>query len=106
MPRIVSRTGSKIGVLALQGDFAEHAHMLRKIGTEPVEVRKLEQLTELDGLIIPGGESTTISKLALSAGLTEILRTFQATYPSWFTCTQANLLKSHLEATSHTPHLL
>ncbi len=103
MPRIVSRTGSKIGVLALQGDFAEHAHMLRKIGTEPVDVRKPEQLTELDGLIIPGGESTTISKLALSAGLTEPLRAFAASHPTWGTCAGAIFLAKHIEG--EAPHL-
>ena len=53
----------KIGVLALQGDFIEHIHMLRKLGVEAVEVRKASELDGLDGLIIPGGESTTIRKL-------------------------------------------
>ena len=52
-----------IGVLALQGDFAEHMDMLRKIGIAAIEVRKVQQLSEIDGLIIPGGESTTIVKL-------------------------------------------
>ncbi len=99
MPRIVS----KIGVLALQGDFAEHAHMLRKIGAEPIEVRKPEQLIELDGLIIPGGESTTISKLAQSAGLTEPLRAFAASHPTWGTCAGAIFLAKHIEG--EAPHL-
>jgi 5'-phosphate synthase pdxT subunit len=54
----------KIGVLALQGDFAEHIAMLRKIGVQAVEVRLPSHLNGLDGLIIPGGESTTIGKLA------------------------------------------
>ena len=53
----------RIGVLALQGDFAEHIHMLDLIGINAIEVRKVQQLTEIDGLIIPGGESTTIVKL-------------------------------------------
>jgi 5'-phosphate synthase pdxT subunit len=52
----------KIGVLAVQGDFAAHARMLRRIGVEPVEVRCADQLSDLDGLIIPGGESTTMLK--------------------------------------------
>jgi len=52
-----------IGVLALQGDFAEHLEMLRKIGIDAIEVRKVQQHSEIDGLIIPGGESTTIVKL-------------------------------------------
>ncbi len=54
-----------IGVLALQGDFAEHIVMLRQIGAEAVEVRLPSHLEGLDGLIIPGGESTTIGKLAV-----------------------------------------
>ncbi|MBT5893768.1 MAG: pyridoxal 5'-phosphate synthase glutaminase subunit PdxT [Chloroflexi bacterium] len=53
----------RIGVLALQGDFAEHIHMLDMIGIDSIEVRKVQQLSEIDGLIIPGGESTTIVKL-------------------------------------------
>jgi 5'-phosphate synthase pdxT subunit len=52
----------KIGVLAVQGDFAAHARMLKRIGVEPVEVRRADQLAGLDGLIIPGGESTTMLK--------------------------------------------
>jgi len=52
-----------IGVLALQGDFAEHAEMLQRCGAEPVHVRLASQLEKLDGLVIPGGESTTIAKL-------------------------------------------
>ena len=52
-----------IGVLALQGDFAEHAEMLTKCGGQVVQVRHSRQLAELDGLVIPGGESTTIAKL-------------------------------------------
>jgi 5'-phosphate synthase pdxT subunit len=52
-----------IGVLALQGDFAEHAHMLTKCGAEAIQVRHSWQIDQLDGLVIPGGESTTIAKL-------------------------------------------
>jgi 5'-phosphate synthase pdxT subunit len=59
----------KIGVLALQGDFTEHQVMLEKLGTEVVQVRLPRQLDGLDGLIIPGGESTTIGKLATEFGL-------------------------------------
>ena len=55
--------GLKIGVLALQGDFSLHARAIARCGAEAVEVRKPEQLAELDGLIIPGGESTTLLKL-------------------------------------------
>lgn len=59
----------KAGVLALQGDFREHARVFAELGASPVEVRTPEDLSEVDALAIPGGESTTISKLARSAGL-------------------------------------
>lgn len=76
----------KVGVLALQGAFIEHAKRLQAVGAEPVLVRLPEQLDELDGLIIPGGESTTIGKLAASYGLIEPLRAFASTKPTWGTC--------------------
>ena len=60
----------KIGVLAVQGAFAEHIAVLRKLGVEAVEVRLPEQLDGLDGLIIPGGESTSITLLMKNYGLT------------------------------------
>jgi 5'-phosphate synthase pdxT subunit len=64
----------KGGVLALQGDFREHAHVLADLGVAPVEVRRAEDLELVDLLVIPGGESTTIGKLADSAGLVEPIR--------------------------------
>ncbi len=76
----------KIGVLALQGAFIEHIKMLRRLGVEAVEARLPHQLDDLDGLIIPGGESTTIGKLATSYGLIEPLRRFAETKPTWGTC--------------------
>jgi pyridoxal 5'-phosphate synthase pdxT subunit len=76
----------KIGVLALQGAFIEHVHMLQKLGAEAVEVRLPKDLAGLDGLIIPGGESTTIGKLATQFGLMEPLRTFAIEKPVWGTC--------------------
>ncbi len=77
----------RIGVLALQGDFKEHAAMLRQIGADPVEVRRAEQLDGLDGLIIPGGESTTIGKLMVSYELLEPLRKLiESGRPVWGTC--------------------
>lgn len=76
----------RIGVLALQGAFIEHEHMLRALGAEPVQVRLPQHLDGLDGLIIPGGESTTIGKLATSYGLMEPLRQFAASQPTWGTC--------------------
>ncbi len=68
----------RIGVLALQGDFREHVVMLRAAGAEACEVRNPSQLPELDGLIIPGGESTTIGKLARADGLIEPIRAMAA----------------------------
>jgi 5'-phosphate synthase pdxT subunit len=82
----------KIGVLALQGDFAEHIAVLRKIGVEAAEVRLPSQLEGLDGLIIPGGESTTIGKLANAYGLMEPLRQFGREKAIWGTCAGAILL--------------
>lgn len=77
----------RIGVLALQGAFIEHIAMLRGLGVEATEVRLPEQLEGLDGLIIPGGESTTIGKLAFSYGLVEPLRELgRGGWPIWGTC--------------------
>jgi 5'-phosphate synthase pdxT subunit len=66
-----------IGVLALQGNFREHAQTLRALGAHVVEVRKPEQLDGLDGLVIPGGESTTITRLMGLYGIDEALRRFE-----------------------------
>lgn len=82
----------KIGVLALQGDFAEHITVLRRIGVDACEVRLPEQLTGLDGLIIPGGESTTIGKLAVAYNLMQPLQEFGRTKAIWGTCAGAIFL--------------
>ncbi|MBI5296873.1 MAG: pyridoxal 5'-phosphate synthase glutaminase subunit PdxT [Chloroflexi bacterium] len=82
----------KIGVLALQGDFAEHIVMLRRLKVEPVEVRLPGHLKGLDGLIIPGGESTTIGKLAVAYDLMEPLRLFGQRHAIWGTCAGAIFL--------------
>jgi len=74
----------RIGVLAVQGNFREHVAMLRRLGAEPVEVRKPEQLGGLDGLVIPGGESTTFMRLMRLYGLDEAVREF--TGPVLGTC--------------------
>ena len=74
----------KIGVLALQGAFREHVAMLRRLGVEAVEVRLPEQLDGLDGLVIPGGESTTMMRLMGLYGLDEAIRAFPA--PIFGTC--------------------
>jgi 5'-phosphate synthase pdxT subunit len=74
----------RIGVLALQGNFREHAAMLRRLGAEAVEVRKPEQLEGLDGLVVPGGESTTFVRLMRLYGLEDAIRAFQ--HPVLGTC--------------------
>src|SRR5690349_2175050 len=82
----------KIGVLALQGDFAEHIAILEGIGVEAREVRLPEHLEDLQGLILPGGESTTIGKLAAAYGLIEPLRLFGREKAIWGTCAGAIFL--------------
>ena len=77
----------RIGVLALQGAFAEHVKMLRSVGVDALEVRLPQELDKLDGLIIPGGESTTVGKLAVTYGLLEPIRMMaDAGKPVWGTC--------------------
>ncbi|GAB4463954.1 MAG: pyridoxal 5'-phosphate synthase glutaminase subunit PdxT [Anaerolineales bacterium] len=82
----------KIGVLALQGDFAEHLAMLKRLKVETAEVRLPEHLNGLDGLIIPGGESTTIGKLAVAYNLMEPLKQFGQRHAIWGTCAGAIFL--------------
>ncbi len=86
-----------IGVLALQGAFIEHVHMLHRAGATALEVRRPAQLEGLDGLIIPGGESTTIGKLAISAGLVTPLREFARCRPTWGTCAGMIFLAQELD---------
>lgn len=74
----------RIGVLAVQGNFREHAAVLRRLGAEPVEVRLPEQLAGLDGLILPGGESTAIGRLMRLYGLDEALKEYDE--PIFGTC--------------------
>ncbi|HEY7349921.1 MAG TPA: pyridoxal 5'-phosphate synthase glutaminase subunit PdxT [Ktedonobacterales bacterium] len=82
-----------VGVLALQGDFREHANMLKEAGAEPREVRLPQDLEGLDGLIIPGGESTTIGKLMMAYHLQQPLRELIAAgTPVWGTCAGLILL--------------
>jgi 5'-phosphate synthase pdxT subunit len=82
----------KIGVLAIQGDFAEHIVMLKRLGVETTEVRLPRHLDSLDGLILPGGESTTIGKLSADFGLLEPLREFGKSHAVWGTCAGAIFL--------------
>jgi len=85
----------RIGVLAVQGAFREHAAVLRRLGADVVEVRKPEQLDGLDGLVIPGGESTAIGRLIRLYGLEEAIRRFTA--PVFGTCAGMILLdRNHL----------
>lgn len=84
---------TRVGILALQGDVAEHAAMLRRCGVEPVRVRRPGDLAGLDALVLPGGESTTIGKLAVDYGLVEPLRDFvRSGKPVWGTCAGLILL--------------
>lgn len=92
-----------IGVLALQGDFAEHIVMLQRLGAQGVEVRLPAHLDGLDGLIIPGGESTTIGKLATDFKLMEPLREFGKSHAIWGTCAGAIFLSK--DVSRHQPLL-
>ena len=86
----------RIGVLALQGAFAEHVAILRRLGAEAVEVRTPDQLEGLDGLILPGGESTTMGLVAERWGLVEPLREWvHSGKPTWGTCAGMILLADH-----------
>jgi len=86
----------KIGVLALQGDFDAHRRRLEELGAEVVLVKKPEELDEIDGLVIPGGESSTLLKLLGEAGF-EKLKQFVRTKPAFGTCAGAILLANEVE---------
>jgi len=86
----------KVGVLSLQGDFAAHGAAVERAGGEPVFVREREQFAEIDGLIIPGGESTTMLKLLRYEGLLEPLAEFGRHKPMFGTCAGAILMASHV----------
>lgn len=82
----------KIGVLALQGDFAAHGESLRELGSEAVEVRRPADLLEIDGVVLPGGESTTMLKLIEEEGFVDPLLAFAAQKPVLATCAGVILL--------------
>jgi 5'-phosphate synthase pdxT subunit len=82
----------KVGVLALQGDFAAHGAAIERAGAEPVFVRDREQFGEIDGLIIPGGESTTMLKLLRYDGMFDALGEFGREKPIFGTCAGAILI--------------
>jgi 5'-phosphate synthase pdxT subunit len=86
----------KVGVLALQGDFEAHGKALARAGAEPVEVRSAGDLQNLDGLVIPGGESTTMLKLLEIEHLMEPLREFGGRRPIFGTCAGAILLANEV----------
>ena len=90
---IKRENGPVVGVLALQGDFREHIELLNILGVVSCEIRLPSALCDLDALIIPGGESTTIARLVLQYGFLEPLRDFCASgRPVWGTCAGAILL--------------
>lgn len=87
----------KIGVLALQGAVAEHMNMLQEAGVETIPVKKVEQLNELSGLIIPGGESTAIGKLMHAYGFMDKLKELgQKGFPLFGTCAGMIILAEHI----------
>jgi pyridoxal 5'-phosphate synthase pdxT subunit len=86
----------KVGVLALQGDFAAHGAALERAGAAPVFVREREQLADVAGLVIPGGESTTMLKLLRYDGLLEAVAEFGRRRPVFGTCAGAILLAAHV----------
>jgi 5'-phosphate synthase pdxT subunit len=82
----------RIGVLAIQGDYAAHADALAESGAEPVEVRKPEQLNRIDGIVLPGGESTTILRFLDKLSFFQEMKEFCAAHPVFGTCAGAILL--------------
>ncbi|MCL6589482.1 MAG: pyridoxal 5'-phosphate synthase glutaminase subunit PdxT [Firmicutes bacterium] len=95
----------KIGVLALQGAVREHCNALRACGVEPVEIKYLEQFNQVKGLIIPGGESTTVGKLLVKRQMLQpLIEIGQAGFPIFGTCTGLILLANEI-AGSNQPRL-
>ena len=94
----------RVGVLALQGDFAEHIVALQALGADAVEVRTLDQLRAVDGLVTPGGESTTIARLLIAFDLLEPLRDLiEGGLPVWGTCAGAILLAKRVTNLDRPP---
>jgi 5'-phosphate synthase pdxT subunit len=94
---------NRIGILALQGAFREHQLALRSLGLDPIEVRQPKHLDHLDGLIMPGGESTTFGIVAQTLGFIEPLRAFAQTNPTWGTCAGAIFMAKTI--IGQAPHL-
>ena len=87
----------RIGVLAIQGDYAAHAEALTDSGAEPVEIRNPEELDSLDGLVLPGGESTTVLKFLERRNFFDVLKEYAATRPVFGTCAGAILLAREVQ---------
>ncbi len=97
---------STIGVLAYQGGVIEHVEIIRKLGHTPVEIRNPGELSRCDGLIIPGGESTTIGFFLETTGMDkEITARVEKGMPVFGTCAGAILLAKHIESNIVPPHL-
>jgi 5'-phosphate synthase pdxT subunit len=97
----------RVGVLALQGDYLEHENVLRRLGVSVVEVRRPSHLEMLDGLIIPGGESTTVGKMATRFGMMEPLRRFvRVGRPVWGTCAGLIFLAKRVGRTWSGGHVI
>jgi 5'-phosphate synthase pdxT subunit len=86
------RSRPRIGILAIQGDYAAHAEAVSEVSAEPVEIRNPEELASLDGLILPGGESTTMLKFLEKRDFFEVLKEFCVSRPVFGTCAGAILL--------------
>jgi pyridoxal 5'-phosphate synthase pdxT subunit len=91
---------TRIGVLALQGAFIEHVHALRRLGADAVEIRRPPDLDGIDGLIIPGGESTTIGKLIDRFALRDPILDLARVAPVWGTCAGMILVARDVEAST------
>jgi len=103
---MIERPEPTIGVLAIQGDYAAHAEALVESGAHPREVRKPDQLEGLDGLILPGGESTTMLKFLERGGFFETLQKFLETTPCFATCAGCILLARKVESPQRSMGLL
>ncbi|GFR35868.1 hypothetical protein TCEA9_16800 [Thermobrachium celere] len=88
----------RVGVLSLQGGVIEHINHLNKLNVEAIEVKKIDDLKKIDGIILPGGESTTIGKLLRDANLlTPLKALIQSGLPTWGTCAGMILLAKEIE---------
>lgn len=97
----MTETAFTVGVLALQGDVREHLRSIEKCGARPVTVKHKEDLADLDGLVLPGGESTAIAiLLSHEPGFLDALKVFTQTRPTWGTCAGMVMLASELTSSS------